>query len=406
MTNIHTREITRTADIAKLRRHALAAQGLLKVAPFGRGRPGVHGAISHMGYVQIDTISVVERAHHHVLWSRVPNFRPDHVQQLMQRREIFEYWSHAAAFLPMRDYRFSRPMMAAIKSGRRKAWGRRDKRLRQDLLRRIEAEGPLRSRDVEDQRGKGAGWWDWKPAKVALEQLYMEGDLMISARDGFQKTYDLPDRVLPVHVDRATPTMREFAEHLVAQQFRCHGLASMKGLTYLRRDAQLRQAVKTHIAEQLALGTIEQLSVAGELFVAPTGLLDKRTAPSQNRVKILSPFDNMVIQRDRVEKLFNFDYQIECYVPEAKRKYGYFCLPLLYRDGFIGRIDCKAHRKTSVLEIKSLHFCEHPHSHGEVTDALARQLSEFMIFQQCDALSISDQVDRKTRQALLLRTET
>ncbi|MEM7100281.1 MAG: crosslink repair DNA glycosylase YcaQ family protein [Pseudomonadota bacterium] len=374
----------------RLRRLALGAQGLLQAQPFGRGLPGARRAISHLGYVQIDTISVVERAHHHVLYSRVPNFKPAMVNQLLLRRDIFEYWAHAAAFLPIADFRFSLPYKHAIKSGQVHWFKTRDAKLMRELLARIRTDGPLRSRDLETHAGKRAGWWDWKPAKKALEQLYMEGDLMVSDREGFQKTYDLTERVLPSSVNTHMPGIEEFAAHLIEQQLRCHGLVSLKGLTYLRRNTELRKAVKALVDERLRQGDLQQVQLSsGEVFVIKTGALERRLPRLNSRLRILSPFDNSVIQRDRLKALFGYDYQIECYVPAAKRSYGYFCLPLLYRDEFIGRMDCKAHRKTRHLEIKSLHLEQYDVDEDLMIAAFVGAMTQFCDFQACNSVSMT-----------------
>ena len=382
--------IKRPQELARLRRLALAAQGLLQAQPYGRGLAGARKAINHIGYVQIDTISVVERAHHHVLHSRVPDFKPAMTNQMLLDRDIFEYWSHAAAFLPIADFRFSLPYKYAIKSGQTH-WNRSpDKKLMGELLARIRSDGPIRSRDVKTNTTKRAGWWDWKPAKKALEQLYMEGDLMVSDREGFQKTYDLTERVLPSHVNSQMPSMEEFAAHIVDQQLRCHGFASLKGLTYQRRNAELRKAVKALVNERLAQRTLEQVQMSsGEVFILETGALERPLPQLNSRMLILSPFDNSVIQRERLKALFQFDYQIECYLPAAKRKYGYFSLPLLYRDEFIGRMDCKAHRKTSHLEIKSLHLEQHNFDEDLVITAFVDAITQFCHFQKCDSVSLT-----------------
>ncbi len=383
-------EITTAAERARLRRFALGAQGLLQREPFGRGLPGARKAIAHLGYVQIDTISVVERAHHHVFRSRVPNFTPAMTNKLLKDRSIFEYWAHAAAFLPMHDFRFSLPYKHMYASGQTHWVRSRDKKLMADLKRRIADEGPLRSRDVEEKRGKSGGWWDWKPAKKALEQLFMEGELMVTAREGFEKTYDLTENVLPAHIDTRHPSHAEFAEHLVDQQLRCHGLVTLKGLTYLRRDAELRTAVKQAVQTRLAEGQLQALRLpTGETFYTAIGLWDSAAPRAPRALRILSPFDNAVIQRDRLQSLFAYDYQIECYVPEAKREFGYFCLPMLFQDHFIGRVDCKAHRGERRLELKALHFCEHPFTDEELTAALADTLPEFAAFQGCDHIDVT-----------------
>lgn len=398
-------EIKRPQDLARLRRLALAGQGLLQAKPFGRGLVGARQAINHIGYVQIDTISVVERAHHHVLHTRVPGFVPAMTNQMLTDGDIFEYWTHAAAFIPMADYRFSLPYKHAFKHGQAHWYRTRDQKLMGELLDRIRTDGPLRSRDVETNAVKRKGWWDWKPAKKALEQMYLEGDLMVSDREGFQKTYDLTERVLPAHVNTQMPSTEEFAAHLVEQQLRCHGLVTLKGLTYLRRNAELRKAVKDLVEEKLAQGTLEQVQVPGdEVFLVETGALEGRLPRLTNRLSILSPFDNAVIQRERLKALFQYDYQIECYVPAAKRRYGYFCLPLLFRGEFVGRMDCKAHRKSRQLEIKSLHLEPHSFDEDLVITAFVEAVQGFCHFQQCDDVSLTkahpDHLSQPLRHAL------
>ena len=393
--------IKRPLELVRLRRLALAAQGLLQAQPYGSGLAGARKAINHIGYVQIDTISVVERAHHHVFNSRVPKFKPAMTNQMLLDGDIFEYWSHAAAFLPIADYRFSLPYKHAIKSGQTH-WNKTpDKKLMGELLARVRSAGPIRSRDVETNTTKRAGWWDWKPAKKALEQLYMEGDLMVSDRKGFQKTYDLTERVLPSHVNSQMPSMEELAMHIVEQQLRCHGFASLKGLTYLRRHTELRKAVKDLINERLAQRTLEQVQVSsGEVFILETGVLERPLPRLKNRILILSPFDNSVIQRERLKALFQYDYQLECYVPAVKRKYGYFCLPLLFRDEFIGRMDCKAHRKINHLEIKSLYFEQHNFDEELVITAFVDAITQFCHFQNCDSVSLTKAHPKQLNQRL------
>ncbi|AWX99635.1 hypothetical protein A8139_06230 [Marinomonas primoryensis] len=387
-------ELKSTKDLARLRRLALSSQGLLQTSPFGSGMAGARKAVSYLGYVQIDTISVVERAHHHVLHSRVPKFDPSMINKMLIEGDIFEYWSHAAAFLPIDDFRFSLPYKHAIKSGQTH-WNKNpDRKLMAELLERVRTEGPLRSRDVETKVSNRAGWWDWKPAKKALEQLFMEGDLMVKDRVGFQKNYDLTERVFPSSTNVTMPSMEEFVTHMVDQQLRCHGAVSLKGLTYLRRNTALRNAVKSLVNERLAQDVLEQVQLSsGEVYFIETGALERRLPNLSNRLQILSPFDNSVIQRDRLKHLFQYDYQIECYVPEAKRKYGYFSLPLLFRGEFIGRMDCKAHRKIRLLEIKFLHlessFEQKSVDNDQLIGAFIDAIDSFRQFQQCDSVSLT-----------------
>jgi len=395
-------EIKQPQELTRLRRLALSAQGLLQAQPYGRGLAGTRKAINHIGYVQIDTVSVVERAHHHVLHSRVPGFKPDMLNKMLLNGDIFEYWSHAAAFLPMADFRFSLPYKHAIKGGQTHWYKNPDKKLMGELVARIKSDGPLRSRDLEDSTKKRGGWWDLKPAKKALEQLYMQGDLMVSDRTGFQKSYDLAERVLPPNVNTTMPTMEEFATHLLDQQLRCHGLVSRKGLTYLRRNGQLRKAVKALVDERLAQGSLEQVQLSsGEVYLLPAGAFEQPLPRTNKRLLILSPFDNSVIQRERLKALFQYDYQIECYVPAPKRQFGYFCLPLLYCGEFIGRMDCKAHRKDNHLEIKSLYLEAHNFDDDLVIAAFVDAIAQFRHFQNCDTVSLTKASPKQLTQGLL-----
>ena len=371
---------------AKLRRIALNQQGLLKTEFFGRGKRATLRAIEQLGYVQIDTISVVERAHHHVLWSRVPNYRPKFLDQLVKQRLVFEYWFHAAAWLPMTDYRFALPRMATM-NGERNWFELSDRKLTDSILRRIESEGPLRARDFADTREVNNGWWDWKPAKQALEQLFMRGELMVSGREGFQKVYDLSERVLPDWVDRSMPSLDDYASHLIDTTLRAHGFATLVSMTYLRKGKQLRDAVKKQLQQRLEtnLLTTVDLGDNNPLYIDPE-LLESRAPRSSAQVRILSPFDNAVIQRQRGREIFTFDYQIECYVPAPLRQFGYFCLPIMYRDRLVGRIDCKAHRNNSALEIRSLYIEQKVGA--DFIELLCQAMRSFATFNNCTRLQV------------------
>ncbi len=373
--------------IAKLRRIALQHQGLLHKDSFGRGKPGTLRTIEQLGYVQIDTISVVERAHHHVLRSRVSNYSPAMLDQLVQERKVFEYWAHAAAWLPMADYRFALPRMAEM-NGDRSWFPQQNSKLTDYILQRIATEGPLKARDFEDQRPGKSGWWDWKPAKQALEQLFMQGELMVSGRNGFQKIYDLPERVLPEGLDTRQPDVQEYAQHLIAITLRAQGFATCKSITYLRKGKALRDAVFQQLEQKVSDGKLTRVEYRDQQLYINPDLLDARAPRCVSEVTVLSPFDNCLIQRARTQYLFGFDFQIECYVPARDRKYGYFCLPLLYRDRLVGRIDCKAHRKQGVLEVKSMHL--ESRVDDEFYSAFDRALQKFSDFNGCDVIEFDE----------------
>jgi uncharacterized protein YcaQ len=201
----------------------------------GKTKSGLLKIIEQLGYVQIDTISVVERSHNHILWTRFPSYKKKMLHELLEKdRKIFEYWFHAAAFLPMRDFRFS---LYTKEFFRRhyKNWLVKNKKLINFVKDRIRAEGPLKSKDFEHTREKLTGWWDRKPAKAALECLFMVGELMISKREGFQKAFDLAERILPEGIETKTPDEEEMFEHLLLSRINSLGFASVFEAKYLRR---------------------------------------------------------------------------------------------------------------------------------------------------------------------------
>lgn len=393
-----------TATGNQLRRITLDAQGLTRAAPFGRGLDAMHRALEQLGYVQIDTISIVMRAHHHTLWNRVPNYQPAHLDHLVRDRRAFEYWFHAAAYLPMRDFRFALPRMHALKSGERHWFKVKDHKLMRAIVDRIRSEGPLMARDFESPKGRNQGWWDWKPAKRALEQLYMQGDLMITAREGFQKVYDLTERVLPPGIDTTTPTADEFAGYLLETAVRAHGFASPKEITYLRRGTAIRKALRARLDALVSDRSLVVVRDNGTDYYADPDLLDRATPRTLARVRLLSPFDNAVIQRDRNVALHDYDYQIECYVPAPKRRFGYFCLPILYRDRFVGRVDCKAHRKQRRFDLVHLHVEREIRDRERFLAAFAEAARAFAAFNDCDDVNLVNVSpggwDREVRKAL------
>ena len=400
----HTKPVTIAR--ARLARLALAAQGLHRESAFGRGLRGVQRTIEQLGYVQIDTISVVARAHHHTLFTRVPDYQPDMLDRLQARRKIFEYWYHAAAYLPMCDYRFALPRMLAIRSGERHWFSHRDRKLEAQLLARVRTEGALRTRDLEGVAAEAptvaaSGWWNWKPAKRAIEALFMEGTLMCAGRDGFAKVYDLAERVLPPDIDLTPPGTDEYAAYLVRTHLRANGFASEKEFSYLRRGAPLRAAIRAHLDAGIAAATLQRVRIEesqAEVYIPAEALQLRPKVAAQ--LRLLSPFDNAIIQRDRTVRVHDYDYQIECYVKADKRKFGYFCLPILYGERLVGRADCKAERKAGVLRVVHLHVERHDIDPSAFAAALAPALAAFATFNGCAELSI-DQVSPRSYRAAL-----
>ncbi|MDF7809128.1 crosslink repair DNA glycosylase YcaQ family protein [Pontiellaceae bacterium B12219] len=373
-------------SISQARKLVLQSQQLPPAKPTGSALDATLSAIEHLGYVQIDTISAVQRAHHHTLWSRNPRYELSHLDQLVEDRRVFEYWSHAAAYLPMRDYRFSLPKKRALATGEQQHWFKPDPSLMKSVLKRIAEEGPLMAKDFTHP-GKKVGAWGVKPAKQALETLFMQGDLMISRRVNFHKVYDLTERVLPIGIDTTVPSPEEQARFLIFQYLEANGLGQASEMTYLLKNIKL--LVSATLQEMIASGEVLAVRVGKVSYYMLPATLERLNKPmSRRKLTILSPFDNLLIQRKRIKALFDFDYQLECYVPEAKRQYGYFSLPILWNGKLVARMDCKADRKKAVLHI--LHLALEPGlpQTEPFTRALLNELAAFLRFNDCTKLNL------------------
>ena len=227
----------------------------------------------------------------------------------------------------------------------------------------------------------------------------MEGELMIPFRRGFQKVYDLRERVLPDWVDTSTPDSSEFARYLIDSHLQAHGFGTAKEIAYLRKGMGAK--VKQALQELAEAGEVMPIMVSDSLYYCQPDLLELADQPLPRAgVRILSPFDNAITQRRRTLELFDFDYQIECYVPEPKRRYGYFALPLLYRDQLVGRMDCKAHRDQRRLALQSVHLQCPTADTQPVCEALAAALPDFVKFQGCDTISCDNVSPRAARKTL------
>lgn len=367
----------------------LNSQGLTQNTPFGTGKEAVLHALEHLGYIQIDTLSMVERAHHHTLWTRIPDFKADYLDELVEERKVFEYWFHAASYLPMKDFRYVLPQMLTIKRGESRYYNA-DPKVMKYVTDTIRNEGPKRARDFENESHKTGTWWNWKPAKLALERLFMQGDLMISGRSGMQKTYDLAERVLPASINTTEPTPLELAEYLVTTNLRAYGFTTVKQITHLRKGNDLKKNVNEVLQTMLEEDRISKVKLDGgnSIFVQ-NDLLEKSFDLTASNVWLLSPFDNSIIHRDRIKQIFDFDFRLECYTPKEKRQYGYFCLPILFGDQFIGRVDCKAHRKEKKFELIHLHIENHTIAHEVWLTPFIETVKRFAVFNGCESLVLT-----------------
>ncbi len=296
---------------------------------------------------------------------------------------LFEYWSHAASFLPMRQFRYALPVMHAI-SAKGKHWYEVDEELKAAVLQTITAEGPKYARDFETPTLSTGVMWNWKPAKKALHELFMEGKLTVISREGFQRLYDLPQRFVPTYVDTSLPSYDEYLWFCIKGAIKAHGLCTIPEIRYqkLFSARELEQVINEKIEEK----ELVRVRVGGSksIYLSQPTVLSGLPPRYSRQIHLLSPFDNAVIQRKRVKELFGFEYQTEIYYPAQKRVYGYFSMPILYGTEFIGRMDPKAHRDKHLLEIKNIVF----EPSVKITDALVGKLKAkikaFTIFNDCN----------------------
>jgi uncharacterized protein YcaQ len=254
------------------------------------------------------------------------------------------------------------------------------------VLKRIAAEGPLMAKDFENS-GKHTGGWEAKPTKRALESLFMDGQLMVTRRPNFHKVYDLAERVLPEGIDTSFPDPQEHARYLITGYLRANGIGRPAEISYLRKGTQ--PLISTTAQEMATGGELMEVRVGNETFYTLPSSLNQLSRPlARSKLKILSPFDNLVIQRKRVETLFAFDYLIECYVPEKKRRFGYFSLPILWDGQLVARMDCKADRKSAQLHIKHLALEPGLSKLDAFAIAFAKELKSFLRFNNCQGVQL------------------
>jgi uncharacterized protein len=343
----------------------LAAQGLNPRLERPAGKADVLEAVRRMAVLQIDSISVVARSPYLVLWSRLGPYEPRWLDELLAEGKLFEYWSHAACFLPIEDYSLYRRLML---EGREKtrSWFEAHPQEVERVLAQVRERGAVRSAEFERADGRGGGWWDWKPEKRALEHLFAAGELMISRRDpNFHRVYDLRERVLeralPGWEDAPAPTHEEVRRVFALKAVRALGVVVARWVPdYFRTP---KKGVAGLLDELVGEGKLLRARIAGwdePAYVHPdnAGLAERVLSGGllPSSTTLLSPFDPVVWDRARASELFGFEYRIEVYTPAARRRYGYYSLPILHRGALVGRLDAKAHRKRGIFEVKTLHL--------------------------------------------------
>jgi uncharacterized protein YcaQ len=340
------------------RRIWLNAQRLDTAAPFGDGPEATRAAVEHLGYVQIDTINVIERCHHHILYARIPSYQRAHLHQAQSvDKTVFEYWTHALSYVPTRDIRF---FLGSMKRNHRvpNRWYKtvKPEDLRR-VLRTIRKDGALTIRDFDDDVlvEKEHLWASRKPSKRALQLAFYSGAVTISARSGMLKTYELMDRHFGWDKRPRPASEREALEYRLDRALRAQGLVSLESICHLeaRHKPAMRRLIDARVRRKEIVPVALGWAADAEHWARPEAL-DLDAAPSGELVHLLSPFDPLIIQRKRLQLFFDYEHRFEAYVPKEKRVLGYFALPVLVGDAIVGAIDLKTDRAERKLLVQKL----------------------------------------------------
>lgn len=345
------------------RRIFLAKQGLSAPPSRALSKPDLLALIHELGFVQVDSISTVERAHNQIIFSRNQTFKRDHLRQLLEEdRALFEHWTHDAAIVPCEFYPYWKHRFARKEEGMRERWtkwhGEDFDKAFDETYEKICENGAILAREVKQEDHKSGGWWEWHPSKTALEFFWHTGKLAISARRNFQKIYDLTERVIPVHHREAEVSHAEFVDWACVSALERLGFATHGEIAAFWAIVSPEEAKAWVETNRDALEDVEIECVGGKArasFAFPGLSPNPEDWPEPPaRIRVLSPFDPLIRDRNRAERLFGFHYRIEVFVPEARREYGYYVFPLLEGDQLIGRIDMKADRKAGTLNVSKL----------------------------------------------------
>jgi uncharacterized protein len=331
----------------------LRAQRLDTEAPFGDGPAATAAAVEHLGYVQIDTINVIERCHHHILWNRIPQYRRADLRQAQSvDKSVFEYWTHALSYVPAKDFRFFIPAMKVHRREGHKWFGEVTPADLRKVMRLLKKDGALTIRDIEDDVlvEKVHAWASRKPSKRALQLAFYEGRVTISERNGMLKTYELMTRHFGWDRPPKPASQREITGYLLDRALRAQGLVSLDSICHL--DAPNKPSVRRLIEARVRRNELMPVAIEGagkqEHWARPETLETAGEGASE-LVHILSPFDPLTIQRKRTHLFFDYEHFFEAYVPKEKRRFGYFALPVLVGDDIVAALDLKTDRQNRKL---------------------------------------------------------
>ncbi len=314
--------------------------------------------INRLGLLQVDSVNVFERAHYMPLFSRLGKYQKSELDDLMGgfHPTLIEYWAHEASIIPLENWPLYRWRMDAYRDRYETKWGSKieSKRLIEQIRKQLLDNGPMANNQFETEANKRQGsWWGWSDQKRALEYMFLVGEVVSGGRDAFKRVYALPEQVLPKHVLEHKPDPVEAKEQLMLQAARAYGVATYRDLCDWHRMKPIEN--KMVLQNLLDKNELSEVQVEGWLeagYVAKGVPLDN-LGPKGSRTTILSPFDPVCWNRDRIERLFGFQYKIEIYVPEPKRTFGYYSLPILHNRQLVGRIDLKSDRKPGNLLAKA-----------------------------------------------------
>jgi uncharacterized protein YcaQ len=392
------------------RRIALGAQGFAQARPTGTvDRRHLRKVLARTGLLQIDSVNVFERAHYLPAYSRLGPYPTDLLDRTAYvHRELFEYWGHDASLLPVALHPLMRWRMARAEA-HGEGWGRTLRLAKEQpelvahVLRRVEQDGPIGAGALRDGPRTGSGWWGWDSTKTALEFLFWAGRVTTSTRRSFERVYDLPERVLPPQVlALPTPSREDAQRELVRIAARAHGIATESDLRdhFRLRVDEARAAVRSLVEE----GALLPVQVEG--WRQPAYLWPGAGVPRRVRASTLvSPFDPLLWERPRVQRLFGVDYRIEIYVPAAKRVHGYYVLPFLHDEAIRARVDLKSDRKARVLRVLAC-WLEPGSDDGDTAAALAAELRRAADWQGLEDVVVEPRGDLATRLAAAVTQAT
>ena len=353
----------KTLSLDAVRGLMIAAQGLQDRPQPRLTKKAVRSIIRQMHILQIDTINVIARSPYLVLWSRLGDYNPRWLDDLLAEGALFEYWSHAACLLPIEEYPLYRHLYSSWVGGRAHKWLNEHPAIAKTVLDHVRAHGETRSSDFERTDGQKSNWFNWKEEKIALEYLFYAGELMVRKRHNFQRIYDLRERVLAELEEQADIPLAEAHDQFVLHTLHALGVTKAEWIAdYFRLSKTDAKAALGRLEKQGRVMTVEVEGWRSPGYIHPDSRKQVEAAAAargkipHSKTTFLSPFDPLVWDRQRALDLFNFDYKIEVYTPAPKRKYGYFTLPILYNNALIGRLDPKAHRKEGIFEVKALHL--------------------------------------------------